>query len=78
MSIRKRKEEKKVTRVYEPLILNFFMVLTKLGKRELNDSAAFPSSDVDQIDMQSIARENSRVAQELCFDLINSNRYKYQ
>lgn len=33
-----------LARVYEPLVLNFFMILTKLGKQETNDLAALSSS----------------------------------
>lgn len=36
---RKIKIRKKLTRVYEPLTLNRFMILTKYGKHEIKDSA---------------------------------------
>lgn len=39
----------KLTNVYEPLILNFFIIFTKFGKQEVKDRAAFSSSSVNLI-----------------------------
>lgn len=44
------------TRVYEPLTLKLFMILTKYGKEEINDWETFFSSCADTFDNETPLR----------------------
>lgn len=62
------KVERKIrtlTRVYELMTLNFFMVLTKKGNCEVKDFAALSSSGIENSDLKTLA-----CGCTLCFERI--------